>query len=149
MWKIRRNMLKIWRNMKKYVNILDLALSYPYGSWDLERFWAPPSCSLWNLEKCQIFPLCMGLGNWKNFMPEHPPGLKSISIPSSTYMEIGSGILSPASLQALGFEKMLSFLFLRLQPAGEAPNVARCEMSLFCLLHISSKLFLLTYISKP
>jgi len=29
-----------------------------------------------------------------------------------------------------------------------APNVAKCELSLFCLLHISSKLFLLTYSSK-
>jgi len=35
---------------------------------------------------------------------------------------------------------MLSFPFLRLQPVG--------EVSLFCLLHISSKLFLLTYNSN-
>jgi len=76
-------------------------------------------------------------------------GKISIFIPTSTYMEIGSEILSPASIQALGFEKMLSFLFLRLQPVGEAPSVARFEVSLFCLLHISSKLFLLTYSSKP
>ena len=58
-------------------------------------------------------------------------------------------ILSSASIQALGFEKMLSFPFLQLQPVGEAPSVAWCEVSLFCLLHISSKLFLLTYSSKP
>ena len=54
-------------------------------------------------------------------------------------------ILRSASMQVLGFEKMLSFPFLRLQPVGEAPSVARCEVTLFCLLHISSKLFLLTY----
>ena len=74
----------------------------------------------------------MGLGTWKNF-DLHP---------TLTYVEIGSGILSPASIQALGFEKMLSFFFLGLQPVGEAPSVARCEVLLFRLIHISSKLFL-------
>ena len=66
---------------------------------------------------------------------------------SSQVLGLGK-ILSSASIQALGFEKMLSFPFLRLQPVGEAPSVVRCEVSLFCLLHISSKLFLLTYSSK-
>ena len=47
-------------------------------------------------------------------------------------------ILSSASIQALGFEKMLSFPFLRLQHVDEAPSVARCDVSLFRLLHISS-----------
>jgi len=68
-------------------------------------------------------------------------GKISLFIPTFTYMEIGSGILSPASIQALGFEKIFTFLFLRLEPVG--------EVSLFCLLHISSKLFLSTYSSKP
>ena len=91
-------MSKIWSSMKKYVNILDLALPYLYGPWDLEKFHARAS-SWWAL------------------------GLGKISI--------------------------FSFPFLRLQPVGEAPSVSRCEVSLFCLLHISSKLFLLTYSSKP
>ena len=111
----------------------------------------------------------MGLGTWKNSASELPPGLwdlkKFQALPlyrliqalglekfhagaSSKALGLGK-ILSSASIQALEFEKMLSFPFFRLQPVGEAPNVARCEVSLFCLLHISSKLFLLTYSSKP
>ena len=105
------------RNMSTPI-LLDLALPYLYGSWDLEKFWAPLSYSLWGLEKFQMLPLYMGRGTWKNSTPELPPGLWAIFIPTSTYMEIGSGILSPASIQALGFEKMLSFLFLGLQPVG-------------------------------
>ena len=42
--------------MKKYVNILDLALPYLYEPWDLEKF--------------RILPLYMGLGSWKNSTPE-------------------------------------------------------------------------------
>ena len=51
-------------NMKeydKYVNILDLAIPYLYGPWDLEKF--------------RILPLYMGLGTWKNSTSELPPGL--------------------------------------------------------------------------
>ena len=33
--------------MKKYVNVLDFALPYLYGPWDLEKFRAPPSYNLW------------------------------------------------------------------------------------------------------
>ena len=66
---------EIWRNMKKYVDILDLALPYLYGPWDLEKFRAPPSYSLWDLEKFRILPLYMGLGTWKNSTPELPPRL--------------------------------------------------------------------------
>ena len=62
--------VKICRNMKKYVNILDLALPYLYGPWDLQKFRAPPSYS-----KFRILPLYMGLGTWKNSTPELPPGL--------------------------------------------------------------------------
>ena len=51
--------------MKKYVNILDLALPYLYEPWDLEKFRAPPSYSLWDLEKFRTLPLCMGLGTGK------------------------------------------------------------------------------------
>ena len=95
--------------MKKYGNILDLALPYLCGPWDLEKF--------------RILPLYMGLRTWKKFHAQAPSW-------------------------TLGFEKMLSFPFLRLQSVGEAPRYARCEVSLFCLLHISSKLFPLTYSSK-
>ena len=63
------NMKEYVKNMKKYVNILDV-----YGPWDLEKFQEPPSC-LWDLGKFRIFPLYMGLGTWKNSMPELPPGL--------------------------------------------------------------------------
>ena len=61
--------------MKKYVDILDLTLSYLYGPWDLEEFRAPPSYSLWDLEKFRILPVYMGLGTWKNSTPELPLGL--------------------------------------------------------------------------
>ena len=127
-----RNMWKIWRNIKKYVkNVMEYE------------------------EICQFPYIYMGLGTGKNSTSELPPALwdlekfRSSSLHLHNYMEIGSGILSPASIQALGFEKMLSFPFLRLQPVDEAPSVARCEVSLFCLLHISSKLFLLIYSCKP
>ena len=120
---IWRNMWKIWRSMKKYVKVLDLALPYLYGPLDLEKFRAPPSYSLWGLEKFHAGASSQALG------------LRTI--------------LSSTSIQALRFEKILNFPFLRLQPVGEAPSLARCEVSLFCLLHISSKLFLLTYSSKP
>ena len=86
--------------MKEYVDILDFALPYLYGPWDLEKFHARASSEALGLRK----------------------------------------ILSSASLQALGFKKMLKFPFLQLQPIG--------EVSLFCLLHLSSELFLLTYSSK-
>jgi len=39
-------MKKYLENMKKYVDVLDLALSYLYGPWDLEKFGALPSYSL-------------------------------------------------------------------------------------------------------
>ena len=54
------NMMEYVENMKKYVDILDLALPYLYGPWDLEKFRAPPSYSLWNYEKIQISPLLYG-----------------------------------------------------------------------------------------
>ena len=41
-------------NMKKYVDILDLAL--PYRLWDLEKFQALSPCRLWNLEKLRAVP---------------------------------------------------------------------------------------------
>ena len=135
--------------MKKYVNILDLTLRYLYKLWDLEKFRAPRSYSLWDLEKFRILPLHMGLATWRNSTPELPPGLwdleKFQALPLyrlNLYRLWGLGkILNSASIQALRFEKMLSFSFLRLQPVG--------EVSLFCLLHISFKLFMLTYSSKP
>ena len=62
------------KNMKEYVNVLDLALPYLYGLWDLEKFQAPPSYNLWDLEKFRILPLHMGLATCKNSTPELPPG---------------------------------------------------------------------------
>ena len=47
------------------MNILDLALQYLLYM-DLEKFWAPPSYSLWDLKKFRILPLYMGSGTWKN-----------------------------------------------------------------------------------
>ena len=61
MWKIWRNMSKIRRNMKKYVNILDLALPYLYGPWELEIFRAPPSYSLWG-KNSEFRPFIWALG---------------------------------------------------------------------------------------
>ena len=61
--------------MNKYVNILDLALPYLYGPWDLEKFRAQPSYSPWDLDKFRIIPLYMGLGTWNNSTPELPLGL--------------------------------------------------------------------------
>ena len=83
MWKIWRNNVK---NMKKYVDILDLALLNLYRPWDSEKFRAPLSYSLWDLEKFQILPLygpwdmenstsTLGSGTWKNSTPEPPPRL--------------------------------------------------------------------------
>ena len=54
-------------NMKKYINILDLALSYLYGPWDSEKFRAPPSYSLWDLEKFRILPPLYGPLDLENF----------------------------------------------------------------------------------
>ena len=117
--------------MKKYVNILYLALPYLYGPWD---FRAPPSYRLWDLEKFRILFLYMGLGTWENSTPELPPGLldlekfRSSSLhlhrPIRRYALGPRKILSSASIQALGVEKMFYFHFLRLQPVGEA---ARCH----------------------
>ena len=53
--------------MKKYVNILDSALPYLYGHWDLEKFHTRASSWALGLGKISIF------------------------IPTSTYTEIGSG----------------------------------------------------------
>ena len=69
MRRIWRSMSKICRNMKKYVNILDLALPYQYGSWDLEKFQAPPSYSLWDalgLRKIPRPSFLLDSGTWKN-----------------------------------------------------------------------------------
>ena len=142
--------------MKKYVNILDLALLYLYGRWDIKKSehrlhivsgtWKNSkfSPSIWVLSgKIPHLSFLLGSETWKNF-DLHP----YIYIYGDRLWNLEK-ILSPASIQALGFEKMLSFLFLRLQPVGETPSVARFEVSLSCLLHISSKLFLLTYSSKP
>ena len=132
--------VKISSNMKEYEKCKRVLIS-------LEKFRAPPSYNLRVLEKFRILPL----GPWdlEKFHARASSwdlglGKISIFIPTSTYIRrltLGLWkILSFASIQALGFERMLSFPFLRLQPAG--------EVSLSCLLHISSKLFLLTYSSK-
>ena len=88
MWKIWRKYDAIWRNLKKYVNILDLAIPYLYGSWDLEKFWAPPSYSHWDLEKFWILPLYMGLGIWKNSTPELPPELRDLEKFRSSFLHL-------------------------------------------------------------
>ena len=62
----------IW---KKYVDILNLALPYLYGPWDLRKFRAPPSYSLWDLEQFRSLHIYMGFGIWKNSTPKLPPGL--------------------------------------------------------------------------
>ena len=68
--------------MKKYFNILDLALPYLYKPWDLEKFRAPSLYSLWDLEKIPDSPplygpwglgkiprpsFLLGSETWKNF----------------------------------------------------------------------------------
>ena len=61
------NMKEYVKNMEEYEEILDLALPYLYGSWDLEKFRTPPSYSLWDLEKFRILPLyvwALGLGKF-------------------------------------------------------------------------------------
>ena len=57
--------------MKKYVNILDLALPNLYGSSDLEKFRAPPSYSLWDLEKfhARASSWALRLGKISIFIP--------------------------------------------------------------------------------
>ena len=135
MWKIWKNMPKIWRSKKEYVNIiLDLALPYLYGPWNLEKFRAPPSYSLWDLEKFHAWTFSWALGL----------GKISIFIPASTYTEIGSGTWKNSELclyTGSGIWKNVE-LFL--------PFITACwRGSTLFLLHISSKLFLLTYSSKP
>ena len=115
------------------------ALIYLYEPWDLEKLRAPLSYSLCDLEKFRIL-LYMGLETWKNSTPELPPGLWDLDkfqvvplyrliqalglgkIPRWSLLLSSLGlrkIMSSASIQVLGFEKMLSFPFLRLQPVGE------------------------------
>ena len=90
--------------MKKYVNILDLALPYllymGLGTWEnsehrlhiVSRAWKnsefSPFIWAWDLEKFHARASSWALGL----------GKISIFIYRSTYMEIGSGILSPASI---------------------------------------------------
>ena len=47
--------------MKKYVNILDFALLYLYGPWDLKKF--------------RFLALYVGLRTWKNCTPQFPSEL--------------------------------------------------------------------------
>jgi len=122
-----KNMKKYVKNMKKYVNILGLALPYLYGPWDLEKF--------------RILPLYMGLGTWKSFTPKRSPGLRDsekfqalplyrliqalglgkIARRSLLLSSLGLGkILSSASIQVLGFEKMLRLPF---------PSITACWRS--------------------
>jgi len=117
-------MKKYVRNMKKYVNILDLALPYLYWPWNLEKFQAPPSYSRWDLEKfhARVSSWALGLGKI------------SIFIPTSTCTEIGSGTWKNSELclyTGSGIWKMLSFPFLRLKHVGKAPSVARCVIPIF------------------
>ena len=91
-----KNMKKYVKNMKEYVNILNLALPYLYGPWDLEKFRAAPSYSLWGRGKIPNSPPLYGPWDLKKF--QIPPfiwalalGKILIFIPTSTYTEIGSG----------------------------------------------------------
>jgi len=51
--------------MKKYVDIMDLALPYVYEPRDLEKF--------------RFLPLHMDLETWKNSTPELPRGLWNLA----------------------------------------------------------------------
>ena len=57
---------KYVKNMKKYVNILDLAFPYLYGPWDLEKFHARASSWALGLEKIPRRSLLLSSGTWKN-----------------------------------------------------------------------------------
>ena len=75
--------------------------------------------------------LHVGSGTWKNSeIPPRPWDLEKFrSLP--LYIDKGGR-------GSLGFEKISSFLLLRIKHVGKAPREARCEVSLFCLLLIGS-----------
>ena len=136
--------------MKKYVNLLDSALHIyvGLGTWKNSELRLHIVSGTWKNSELRLHIVS---GTWKN--SEFSPfiwalGLKFHARAPSWTLGLGK-ISSFASIQVLGFEKMLSFPFPRLQPVGETPSGARCEVSHFCLLLISSKLFLLTYSSRP
>ena len=139
------NLKEYVKNMKEYEEICQyIGFGTPkpisiYGPWDIEKFRAPPSYSLWDLEKFRILSLHMGLGTRKNSTPELPPGLWDLEKFRSSYLHLHK-ILCSASIQALGFQKMLSFPFLRLQPVGKAPSVVKCEVRGVTLLSPPCKL---------
>ena len=128
--KIRKNKLKIWRNMSK--------ICRKYVCW---KYAYVESMSKICVRRkyggiCGKYEeICRYIG---------------FGTPTSIWALGLRKIPSTAFIQSLRLWKIsLSFVFLRLQPVDEAPSVARCEVSLFRLLYISSKLFLLTYNSKP
>ena len=59
-----KNTKKYVENMKEYVDILDLVLPYLYGPWDLEKFRALPSYSLWDWKNSEFSPFIWAL-EWK------------------------------------------------------------------------------------
>ena len=67
------------KNMKEYEEIrLYIGFGTPISVWALGLRKIPSTAfiySLWDLEKFRILPLYMGLGTWRNYTPELPPGL--------------------------------------------------------------------------
>ena len=154
MWKIWRNISKIWRIMKEYVKI----------GWNMKKIWRN-KWRIWRIWHAHIY---MGLGIWKNF--EHRLHIVSgtwknfkLRLNIGLYRLWDLEISTPEPLPRLwDLEKFWALPLYRLwdlkkrwaSPSFDysllaVPSVARCEVSLFCLLHISSKLFLLTYSNKP
>ena len=75
------------KSMKEYEEICQyIEFGTPISIWalGLEKFRAPPSDSLWDLEKFRILPLYMGLGTWKYSTPELP--LPKFFISHATYI---------------------------------------------------------------
>ena len=104
-----------------YIKVLEFGIKFralsPYRLWDLIKFRIPPFIWALGLGKIPNSPPLCGPWDWEKF---HAGA-------SSQALGLLRKIRSSASIEALRFEKMLSFPFLRLQPAG--------EVSLFCLLH--------------
>ena len=72
------NMTEYVENIKEYEEICQYTgFGAPISIWalGLEKFRAPPSYSLWDLEKFRILSRYMDLGTWENSTPELPPGL--------------------------------------------------------------------------
>ena len=133
---ICKNMWKMWRNMKEYEERCQyIGFGTPI-SMALELGKIPSTAFIWSLGLWKIPrpSFLLGSGTWKNFKLCLYIGWCRLSDleNSELCLYTGSGIWKNVKLPL--------------------PSITACWWGvtlLFCLLHISSKLFLLTYSSKP